>query len=90
MPHAQFLSESGCKGTTIFRITKTFPRKTSSFNKYLKLSLTFINETWHYTLLINIKEIRKSDDCNATPRETTEVRVTEYGGIKIKQKNKRM
>ena len=25
MPHAQFLSESGCKGTTIFRITKTFP-----------------------------------------------------------------
>jgi hypothetical protein len=52
------LPESGCKGTTIFRIAKTFPRKFLGFNKYLKLPLIYIKVEVVYTFILLLEGMR--------------------------------
>ena len=57
LPQLHFWSESGCKGTTIFRTAKTFPRKFSKISENLSgidLSQTKIKGFSGYTLLYYI------------------------------------
>ncbi len=46
------MSESGCKGTTIFQTNKTFLRLFSAFNNYFQAALISINSSSPYTLII--------------------------------------